>query len=486
LTLIKSKINLPAEPIKATFPAFLMPEMNPSIPPLNSPAPPELPVLAVREKFVEALRRVGQVVLAAPPGTGKSTQAPKFALELPGEVWVLQPRRVAARSLAHRVARELGEPLGKTVGYQVRFESQSGPTTRIHFLTYGIFRQRLLRNPYLPEVGTVLLDEFHERSLEADLALAHMRRLRSLGKGPTFAVMSATLEGEVLRNYLPDAVWLEVQSPLHPVTLRHQDPRSGEGPHQQAARAFTALQREGFSGSVLVFMPGTGEIRRTLEALDPLCRQAGYTLHALQGNQTAAEQQAALEAPSRGLAVVVSTNVAETSLTIPGIQAVIDSGLHRLAYYDASRDLNVLSLQPITAQNAVQRAGRAGRLGPGLCIRLWPEMRERSWSQAVEPEIARVDLAEACLVQRACSEIVIGPTWQWPTPPPPQPWARAEARLTELGAFQGSGLSERGRELLRYPVPPHAGAISRSAGDVRRRPQRLHRQVLLQGARPRR
>jgi ATP-dependent helicase HrpB len=231
-----------------------------------------------------AVRASGRLILCAPPGTGKSTQVPGLLAGDGRQVVVLQPRRIAARSLAHRVAQEAGEAVGARVGYQVRFEQAWGPDTLIHYQTYGVFWQRLLGDPTAAGVGTVVLDEFHERSLEADAVLAWLTRLQAEAR-PDLAlvVMSATLEVAALRAHWPEAPCLEVAAGLHPVAIEHLPARGHEPLWEGAARAFRHLLATGERGSVLVFMPGTHEIRRTLEALGPACAQAGYEALALHG-----------------------------------------------------------------------------------------------------------------------------------------------------------------------------------------------------------
>ena len=246
-----------------------------AIAPLDAPGgktgEPGLPVLAHREEIAAALRQGNALILCAPPGTGKSTQVPLFFLDRPGRVLVLQPRRIAARNLALRVAEELGEPVSATVGYQVRFEGKSGEGTRILYQTYGVFFQQLLGDPFLRGVGTVILDEFHERGLEADASLAWLKRLRATDRPDLgLAVMSATLETDELRSYwsAPPSTGLtvlEVAAQAYPVEISHQPPLAQEPLGTQAARALKRLLAQGLSGSALVFMPGRGEIRRVLE-----------------------------------------------------------------------------------------------------------------------------------------------------------------------------------------------------------------------------
>ncbi len=422
-----------------------------------------LPVLAHADAIRAAVRDHRRLILSAPPGTGKSTQVPQILMPADGTAVVLQPRRIAARSLATRVAAECGEPVGQTVGFQVRFERARQDSTKLLFATYGVFWQQLLQDPTLPGVSLVILDEFHERTLEADACLAWLRRLQ-LGARPDLAlvVMSATLEGEALSGLLEAPPFLEIDARPHPVGIDYQAPQPQEPVWQQAARAFRHLTATGDEGSVLVFMPGVGEIRRTADALEPACRQRGYTILELSGAQSPEAQQRALSLPSEAPCVIVSTNVAETSLTIPGVTAVIDSGLLRQAAYDSERDLDTLHLGLISRQSATQRAGRAGRLGPGRCVRLWARSLESSMPEAFAPEIERLDLGRLAL---ACAALPEPPVWL--TPPPGDRWQRAQDRLLGLGAVTPEQrLTPLGRKILRLPLPPALARVLLAAQEA--------------------
>lgn len=427
------------------------------------PMTSQLPVLAHADAIRAAVRDHRRLLLSAPPGTGKSTQVPQILLPEHGTAVILQPRRIAARSLASRVAAERGEAVGATVGFQVRFERARQESTRLLFATYGVFWQQVLQDPQLAGVSLVILDEFHERTLEADACLAWLRRLQ-LGARPDLAlvVMSATLEGGALRSLLGDPPFLEIDARPHPVTIDYQSPQPQEPLWGQAARGFRHMMASGHEGSVLVFMPGIGEIRRTVEALEPACRQHGYTVLELSGAQTPEAQQRALSLPAEEPCVIVATNVAETSLTIPGVTAVLDSGLSRQAAYDSERDLDTLHLGLISRQSATQRAGRAGRLGPGRCLRLWAKGMESSMPEAFAPEIERLDLSRLAL---ACAALPEAP--QWLTPPPEDRWQRAQERLIELGAVtEAHRLTPLGRRILRYPLPPALARVLLAAQDA--------------------
>jgi ATP-dependent helicase HrpB len=440
---------------------------------VSHPPVPFLPVLAARDAIVRAVEKTGALILSAPPGTGKSTQVPQFLMKgnarEHGQLLVLQPRRIAARALAARIAEEIGDPLGKTVGYQVRFESQAGPDTQILFQTYGMFRQRLMRDPELRGVHTVILDEFHERAWEADLALAWLRDLRSrpAGKGRPdlrLVVMSATLDETGLGGYLPDAETVKVEGRAFPVEIFHQPPRLNELLPQQVLRAVKDVNARQ-SGSILVFLPGGGEIKWCGDALAAWCREAKYKLCELHGSMPLEAQQATLRAPERELTVILATNVAETSLTVPGVTAVIDAGLHRVAAYDAERDLNTLYLQVIARANAVQRSGRAGRVAPGIAIRLWDTLRESVMADHLEPEIRRVELSEPALAWHALRSEGGEARLQWPTPPEAPRWNRAEAKLARIGAITRAegDITPLGRSLLGWPASPELARVLHDA-----------------------
>ncbi len=432
----------------------------------------QLPVTASRTEIIAALEATGALILSAPPGTGKSTQVPQWLLregEGAGQVIVLQPRRIAARALAARVADEQGSVLGQTIGYQVRFESASGPNTRVLFMTYGMFRQRLARDPSLKGVHSVVLDEFHERAWEADLCLLWCRHLRT-GARPDLrlVVMSATLDGEGLAAYLPDARTVTVEGRAYPVTIEHQPPRLNELLPQQVLRALKLLQNVQ-SGSTLIFLPGAGEIKWCGDAIAAWCREQGLLLRELHGSMPLNAQQESLRAAEGGRAVVLTTNVAETSLTVPGVTAVIDAGLHRVASYDAERDLNTLYLRPIALANAVQRAGRAGRTAPGTCVRLWDAMRESVMAPRLEPEIRRVELSEAALAWHALffdafrGDATKASLLQWPTPPEDQQWMRAIAKLTRIAALREHKITPLGRNLMNWPASPDLARVLHDA-----------------------
>jgi ATP-dependent helicase HrpB len=419
-----------------------------------------LPILAFRERIVDEISRAGSLILTAPTGSGKSTQTPQYLLgKVPGKILVLEPRRLAARSLAGRVAAETKTNLGSTVGYQVRFDSRCGADTAVVFQTYGVFIAQMLKDPGLSGVGAVLLDEFHERTLECDLALAWLKVLRK-GRRPDLklAVMSASLEADALGRYLPEAARVDVPGRLFPVDIRHHPLAAREGPAEGALAALRELAREGLDGSVLIFMPGLREIRRSLTVLTPYCREQNLELHALHGSMDLSEQQGVLEeSPTRR--VIIATNVAETGLTIPQVTMVIDSGLHRVAGFDAARGINTLYLSRISRGNALQRAGRAGRTAPGRCVRLWSKADETGMAPSLKPEIIRLELSSLRLQAASLPEAV-----DWVTAPHEAAWTGAGRSLAALGALdQNERVTARGRALLRYPAPPRVASVLEAA-----------------------
>jgi len=342
-----------------------------------------LPIWQIHSGIVEWLRQGGRLVLVAPTGSGKTTQAPQMLLDagLAGKkkIVVLQPRRVAARTVAARVAWERRCPLGSEVGYQVRFDDQTSLGTRISYVTEGILLRRLQEDPRLSDTAIVLFDEFHERNLMSDVALALVKRLQAAERPDLkLAVMSATLEAEPVARYLalcPDgtpAPILRTEGQSFPVEARYL-PQPDERPvTEQAADVVEQIVNSGEPGDILVFMPGMGEINGTIAALRAIGARERLALIPLHGELPPDQQDLAF-APNPLRKVVVATNVAETSVTIPGIRHVVDSGLARVARYEAERGLSTLFIEPISRASAEQRKGRAGRTGPGTCHRLWTE-----------------------------------------------------------------------------------------------------------------
>ena len=424
----------------------------------------DLPIHEIRDAFLRAFRdpATPNLVVKAPTGSGKSTQLPQFALEsgVLGEkrIMVLQPRRIAARMLAARVAKERGQRLGGEVGYQVRFENVSSRDTRLMYVTEGVMLRHLLDDPDLAKVGCVIIDEFHERHLDGDLCLAFARALqRTRRPDLKIIVMSATLVPGPLGEFLAPSTLLESQGRTFPVEARYQPPVKtklgyDEFIWDQAARACEGLLgTPGFDGDILVFMPGGHEIRKTIAALSGRGFTRGCRIVPLHGELPPDQQDAAV-APSAERKIIVSTNVAETSLTIEGVRGVVDAGLARVAAYDPRRGINTLTVQKISRASAEQRAGRAGRLGPGVCIRLWPERDHPHRAECEVPEIARLDLSEALL---ALKVVVPDGELQWFERPSEGALARATRLLADLGALDHAGaVTDIGRQMAGFPLHP--------------------------------
>lgn len=427
---------------------------------VRPPLPP-LPIDEVLTDVVAKLQESSALVLRAPPGAGKTTRVPPAILaslpEKTGKIVVLQPRRVAARATAARIAFEQGWRLGEEVGYQVRFESRTGPRTRIEIVTEGILLRRLLDDPFLPDTSVVVFDEFHERSLASDLALAMVRQVQqSVRPELRIVVMSATLAAAPIARYLGDCPVVESQGRIFPVEVRYL-PHLERLPLPELVAAGLENLLNQTAGDCLVFLPGVGEIRRCRERMESLAQQQGLTLLELYGNLPA-EQQDAVLAPAERRKVILATNVAETSLTIEGVTGVVDSGLARVLRYDERTGLDRLELSPISKASAEQRAGRAGRTQPGICLRLWPEAAQRIRAEFELPEIARVDLAGAVLQVLSWIEPDVA-SFPWFEPPPPGAIERAQQLLSRLGAADSTGITPMGRQIASLPAHPRIGRL---------------------------
>lgn len=430
-----------------------------------------LPIEALREPLREACARSRRLVLRAPTGSGKSTQVPQMLVDLGlvrGQVVVLQPRRIAARMLAARIAAERGSRLGDEVGYQIRFDRVESASTRIKFVTEALLLRQMSADPSLAGVGAVVFDEFHERNLHADVALALARRLQETTRPDLLLVaMSATLDTGALAAWLGDAVTLAADGRTYPVEVEHLAAARlpGRGPWEPAAEQVRRLLREEPVGDILVFMPGAHEISRTLGLLRgaPECR--GVELLPLHGDLPADEQDRAVRAGD-GRKVVVATNVAETSLTLPGIRAVVDSGLARVARFDPVRGIDTLLTEPVSRASAEQRAGRAGRTGPGRCVRLWSRSEHEARPARQTPEVLRVDLCETLLLLRA-GGWGDAAAFPWLEAPEPRAVERARATLLDLGALApGGDLTPLGRRMAAFPAHPRLARMLIAAGEM--------------------
>ena len=439
-----------------------------------------LPIHSVADQIVAGLATSGRVVLSAPTGSGKSTQVPQIlidAAQVQGDVVVLQPRRLAARLLAKRVAQERGCKLGEEVGYQIRFENVVGPKTRIRFVTEAILLRQILQDPTLKGVGAVVFDEFHERHLTSDLSIScALKSVQSQRPDLKIVVMSATLDVDLLEGYLKPCARVEASGRMYPVETRYMGAalnRDAAPVWSRAASAFRAAVREGIEGDVLIFMAGAFEIRKTIEAVEAMPESRGYDVLPLHGELSPDAQDRAVSSGGRQK-VIVSTNVAETSITIEGVRVVIDGGLARIARYDARRGVNSILVEPISRASAEQRTGRAGRTGPGVCMRLWSEAEHASRSERDEAEVKRVDLSETLLLLAAAG-ISKPEQFAWFETPEPKALARAHDLLHDLGALGAesvtaatgiktgrnacvtspdAGITEMGRKMAGFPLHP--------------------------------
>ncbi|MHB8420709.1 MAG: ATP-dependent helicase HrpB [Myxococcales bacterium] len=432
-----------------------------------------LPIDPLLPEAVAKLRASSSLVLTAAPGAGKTTRLPRALLEAGfadgGEIVVLEPRRIAARLAAGRVAEELGERIGERVGYQVRFEDVSGPKTRLRFVTEGLLTRRLVSDPTLRGVAAVVLDELHERSVHTDLALALLRRLQR-GARPELRLvaMSATMDPEPVADFLGGAPILASSGRQFEVRIEHLPLPDARPLHDQVASALRRLLAEEVPGHVLVFLPGAAEIRRAAEAVAPLAERAELVVLPLHGSLSSEEQDRAVR-PTERRKVILATNVAETSITIDGVAAVIDGGLARQAGHSAWSGLPTLKLGKVSRASAAQRAGRAGRTRDGVCLRLYTRHDHDGRPAYETPEILRADLAEPLLALKAAGVADAG--FEWFEAPPSPALAAAEELLRALGAAEASGvLTELGRKLARLPLHPRLGrlvveAAARGAGE---------------------
>lgn len=427
-----------------------------------------LPIDAVLPQVLDCLTQSGRVVLQAPPGAGKTTRTPLAILEsgqCPGKILMLEPRRLAARAAAERMADTLGEKLGETVGYRIRGQSKIGPNTRIEVLTEGILTRMIQADPELPGVGAILFDEFHERSLAADLGLALAWELReTLREDLWLVVMSATLDAAPVAALLDDAPIVTSAGRSFPVELTYLPrPAPKDLPFEAQARSLILQAVADTEGGILVFLPGEAEIRRTKAALqDHLPKNC--VLRPLLGNLPFAEQQLAIrpEARKNLRKIVLATAIAETSLTIQDVRVVVDCGRARRARYDPEKGLQRLVTERVSKAEATQRAGRAGRVAAGRCYRMWARAEEGAMPAFAPPEIAISDLAPLAL---ELAQWGSGPEdLAFLTPPAPGPWAQAKALLGQLGALSDGRLTPHGAALAKLPLHPRLAQMLLQAG----------------------
>jgi len=403
------------------------------------------------------------VVLQAPPGAGKSTVVPLRILDEPWltgkKIIMLQPRRLAARSVAARLAELLNEKLGETIGYRVRFESVVGRDTRIEVVTEGVVTRMLQADNALEEVGLVIFDEFHERSLHADLALALCLQTQQLLRNDLrILLMSATLDTEKLATLLNASI-IQSLGRQFPVEIKYEVVEKKESIAESAARCTKRVLKER-SGDVLVFLPGVGEILKTREILES--QNVGAEIFPLYGDQPFQKQrEAILPSPTGARKVVLATSIAETSLTIEGITTVIDSGLSRVPKFDPRSGLTKLETVKVTQDAADQRSGRAGRLGPGICYRLWAKATHAFLAPARLPEILDADLASLMLELFNWGSDIN--ELKWITPPPSGNVSQATSLLTQLGAIVENRITVRGKEMVKLPLHPRLAHLLLSA-----------------------
>jgi len=447
-----------------------------------------LSIYEIERDLLDGLRQCPRLIISAPTGSGKSTQVPRMLLEGgalgEGQVVILQPRRLAARLLAARVARERDCEIGREVGYQIRFENVTSPATRIRFVTEGVLLRQMLNDPKLTGVSALIFDEFHERHLYGDITLAQALDLQGRERPDLkLLVMSATLDAARLRDYLDPCLILESRGRTFPVEIQYATAPAylDQRPvWEQAADAFSHYVRSGGPGDALVFMPGGFEIAQTIEALRRREEARGFVLLPLHGELPPRDQDAAVAAYDRRK-VVVATNVAETSLTIDGIRCVIDSGLARLPRYDPRRGINTLLIEKISRASAEQRAGRAGRTAPGLCLRLWSADEHAHRPHQELPEVKRLDLAEVALTLKAAGVRDLR-RFRWLEAPLESALRHAEVLLEDLGAIKRSNtafvsspespveaapteITDLGRKMLAFPLHPRFARLLLAAQD---------------------
>lgn len=429
-----------------------------------------LPIEEIEVEFLQAFRDNERIILEAPTGSGKSTQIPQMIdragfLE-EGELVVLQPRRIAARMLARRVAFEMGQTLGDRVGYQVRNENVASGQTRIRFVTEGILLRRFINDPELRGVAGIVFDEFHERSLHGDLTLARATMLQQSRRPDLkIIVMSATLDSTRLEEFLKPCKIVASSGRVFPVDVSHIDERSAQSKtpiwELAASSVANAIQKER-EGHVLVFMPGAFEIGRTIRALGQRLSATEFKLLPLHSELSPRDQDAAIDSCDRRK-VIVSTNVAETSLTIDDVRLVVDSGQARIARYDPLRGINTLWIEKISHASAKQRMGRAGRTAPGKCIRLWSERDHSQRAEFDEPEIQRMDLAESLLAMLATGVEDLD-TFSWFERPSENRIIEARELLVMLRVIDDQGrLTSEGQKMSEFPLHPRYGAMMLAA-----------------------
>ena len=421
-----------------------------------------LPIHSVKDEILAAIRQ-GAVVITAPTGSGKSTQVPKVLLEAVPDgsrILVLQPRRIAARMLAERVSFEMGERAGETVGFQTRYERAVSAKTRIVFITEGILTRMMVADRALKGISAIIFDEFHERNINTDLGLAMAKNIReTIRTDLRIAVMSATMDANPISAYLGCPV-VHSEGRIYDVDISYCSQQTKMlGPAAAAAKELAALLDSGAEGDVLIFMPGAYEIRKTIEACSAMRTRERLKFLPLYGELPPDAQRSVMEAADCRK-VIVATNIAETSLTIPGVRHVIDSGLAKYNFYDSARGIDSLETKPIARDSADQRAGRAGREAAGTCRRLWSWIEQSAKNPRTIPEIQRVDLAEAVLAVKAFGFNDVD-DFPWFERPQQRMLENASQMLSALGFITSSdgGLTETGKRLQTFPAHPRLALL---------------------------
>ena len=432
----------------------------------------ELPIYEIEPALLGMLPQRRRLILQAPTGSGKSTQVPQMLLDHGllgdrGQAIVLQPRRLATRLLAARVAQERGVRLGQEVGYTIRFENVTSPATRIRFVTEGVLLRQMLADPQLPGVACLVFDEFHERHLYGDITLARALQLQeSVRPDLLIVVMSATLDTGTLEKYLTPCHVLESKGRTFPVQVEYLTRPDEHPPWELAAQEYARVAGRGDPGDALIFMPGAYEISRTLQELAQTPAARGCLCLPLHGELPVEQQDAAVARYERRK-IIVATNVAETSLTIDGVRLVIDAGLARIPRFDPHRGINTLLVERISRASADQRAGRAGRTAPGVCVRLWTNHEHQGRALQELPEVKRLDLSEVVLTLKA-SGVDDVRAFRWLEPPEAKSLDRAELLLRDLGALDPADgrITALGRRMLAFPVHPRYARMLMAAGEL--------------------
>lgn len=433
-----------------------------------------LPIDTHLPRIVEAVRESRALVLVAEPGAGKTTRVPPALLRAGvtspdhPNIAMLQPRRVAARAAAERIADENRWHLGREVGYHIRFEKKLGPQTRLRVLTEGILTRQLLDDPFLEQTGAVILDEFHERSLHTDVAAALLREVRqTVREDLILIVMSATLDAEPVARFLGNCPIFRVEGRTFPVEVSYRGTLVGAQklplPQRVAQAVEDVVAQRPQGGDVLAFLPGAQEIRRAARHLEATAAQKDLLVLPLHGSLPSDEQTRALR-PTDRRKVILATNIAETSLTIEGVDTVVDGGMARVPGYDPRRGLDRLALKAISKASAKQRAGRAGRTGPGLCVRLWSQSQEQAMPDFELPEIRRVDLCGTVLSLHAWGKSDVR-SFGWYEAPPEETLLAAERLLDMLGALENGTITNVGRQIMALPVHPRIGRLLLAAAE---------------------